>query len=48
VRKLPGLNHLFQTVQTGAISEYAQIAETISPSALETIAAWIEAHGAKP
>lgn len=38
---LPGLNHLFQTAETGAPAEYAGIEETFSPEALETIAAWI-------
>jgi pimeloyl-ACP methyl ester carboxylesterase len=34
-------NHLFQTCETGAISEYNNIEETISPEVLETIANWI-------
>lgn len=38
---LPNLNHLFQTCRTGALSEYMQIEETISPAALETISKWI-------
>ena len=38
---LPGLNHLFQTSETGAPTEYAGIEETFSPEALEKIAAWI-------
>jgi fermentation-respiration switch protein FrsA (DUF1100 family) len=41
VDELPGLNHLFQTAKTGAPAEYAQIEETISPVALEKMAAWI-------
>ncbi|HEY7545261.1 MAG TPA: alpha/beta fold hydrolase [Blastocatellia bacterium] len=41
---LPNLNHLFQTCRTGAISEYAQIEETISPVALNTISNWILKH----
>ncbi len=41
VKELPGLNHLFQTAQTGAISEYARIEETISPTALKIISDWI-------
>jgi uncharacterized protein len=45
--KLPGLNHLFQTCKTGAVSEYARISETISPAALEAISAWIVDHTAK-
>lgn len=39
--ELPGLNHLFQTCNTGALSEYAQIDETIAPVALDKIATWI-------
>ncbi|MCS6862583.1 MAG: alpha/beta fold hydrolase [Abditibacteriales bacterium] len=41
IKEFPGLNHLFQTCQTGAPSEYAQIEETIAPVVLETIASWI-------
>jgi pimeloyl-ACP methyl ester carboxylesterase len=41
---LPGLNHLFQTTKTGAPSEYAQIEETIAPTALQTMGDWIVAH----
>jgi pimeloyl-ACP methyl ester carboxylesterase len=41
VEELPGLNHLFQTAKTGSPSEYAEIEETISPVALETIAGWV-------
>ena len=38
---LPGLNHLFQTANTGAISEYNEISETFSPAALQRITDWI-------
>ena len=38
---LPGLNHLFQTCQTGAISEYAQIEETFNPAAMKLVGDWI-------
>ena len=41
IDKLPGLNHLFQTAQTGAPGEYAAIEETMSPVVLEKIASWI-------
>ena len=41
IRELPSLNHLFQTAETGAVSEYAKIEETISPTALEMIGDWI-------
>jgi len=44
VVKLPGLNHLFQTCKTGSISEYAEIQETISPAALDTMSDWILKH----
>jgi fermentation-respiration switch protein FrsA (DUF1100 family) len=42
VRELPGLNHLFQTSETGAPSEYGLIEETFSPTALEIVGDWIE------
>ena len=41
IRELPKHNHLFQRAQTGTISEYAKIEETISPIALESISQWI-------
>jgi fermentation-respiration switch protein FrsA (DUF1100 family) len=40
--ELPGLNHLFQTSNTGKISEYAKIEETFSPKALEIMGDWIK------
>lgn len=40
-RMLPDLNHLFQTSETGAPSEYAQITETMSPTALAAVSDWI-------
>jgi len=40
-KSFPKLNHLFQTSQTGQISEYAQIDETFSPEVLTTISEWI-------
>jgi len=39
--ELEGLNHILQTAETGLVSEYGQIEETIAPLALETIADWI-------
>jgi uncharacterized protein len=39
---LPGLNHLFQTCQTGALSEYGEIEETMSPAALTMVSEWIK------
>ena len=41
LKVLPGLNHLFQTANTGSPSEYAQIEETFSPAALTVIGDWI-------
>lgn len=41
IDQLPGLNHLFQTAKTGAVSEYAEIEETMSPVAMEKVASWI-------
>lgn len=41
VKELPGLNHLFQTAQTGVPSEYAKIEETISPVAFKIVGDWI-------
>jgi len=41
IKELPGLNHLFQTTQTGVPSEYAKIEETISPVALKIIGDWV-------
>jgi pimeloyl-ACP methyl ester carboxylesterase len=40
-KELPKLNHLFQTCETGALTEYAKIEETFAPAALEEISAWI-------
>lgn len=41
VKELPKLNHLFQTATTGGPHEYAQIEETLAPSALTVISDWI-------
>ncbi len=41
IKELPGLNHLFQTAQTGLSSEYPKVEETISPVALKVISDWI-------
>lgn len=43
-----GLNHLFQHCNTGAVTEYAQIEETMSPQILDMISSWINSlHNAK-
>jgi len=41
VKELPKLNHLFQTCETGAPTEYGKIEETFAPAALEEISGWI-------
>lgn len=40
--EVENLNHLFQTCETGAFAEYAQIEETISPAVLEILRDWIK------
>jgi hypothetical protein len=45
--EMENLNHLFQTCETGAISEYAQIEETISPTVLKILRDWILEFGIK-
>lgn len=44
VKELPGLNHLFQTAETGNLQEYGEIEETFSPQALDLISSWINAR----
>ncbi|MFO1066072.1 MAG: alpha/beta fold hydrolase [Pirellulales bacterium] len=44
ITELPGLNHLFQTSATGAVSQYESIEETISDVALQTMGDWIMVH----
>lgn len=41
VVEMPGLNHLFQDAKTGAIAEYSEIEETMSPVAMDKISSWI-------
>ena len=41
VEVMPGLNHFFQTADTGSPMEYGRIEETFAPVALERIAAWV-------
>jgi pimeloyl-ACP methyl ester carboxylesterase len=45
VSELDGLNHLFQTAETGAVSEYARIEQTFSPEAIDLITEWILERG---
>ena len=48
VVEVPGLNHLFQTAKTGAPSEYGEIEETLSPTALDLITNWILEQAQRP
>lgn len=48
VEVLPGLNHLLQDARTGAVSEYASIPESMSPSAIEKIGDWLGAQLGSP
>lgn len=41
VVELPGLNHLFQRANTGAVSEYGATEETINPEVLKLIINWL-------
>ena len=41
VKELPGLNHLFQSCQTGSPIEYGQIEETLNEAALAVVGDWI-------
>lgn len=41
VRKMPGLNHLFQTCNHCTIQEYVELEETFSPSAIKEINEWL-------
>ncbi|MCB9748723.1 MAG: alpha/beta fold hydrolase [Myxococcales bacterium] len=41
IKRLPGLNHLFQEANTGLPMEYATIEQTMSPQVLELLATWI-------
>jgi fermentation-respiration switch protein FrsA (DUF1100 family) len=41
VKELKDLNHLFQECETGSISEYGKIEQTIAPIALKEILNWI-------
>jgi uncharacterized protein len=44
VRRLPGLNHLFQPAKTGGVEEYETIEQTIAPEALDALATWVTAQ----
>ncbi len=40
VAKLPSLNHVFQTAETGGMEEWGRLPETFAPLALTTISDW--------
>ncbi len=42
IKEIPKVNHLFQTAQTGAVSEYGKIKETINADILKIIGDWLE------
>lgn len=44
VTMLEGLNHMFQTAETGSMQEYAQIEETFDPEAMRLVSDWINAR----
>lgn len=44
VMMLDGLNHMFQTAETGSMMEYAQIEETFDPEAMTVVSDWINAR----
>jgi pimeloyl-ACP methyl ester carboxylesterase len=44
VMELAGMNHLLQDAKTGAPSEYNDIEESISPTALKVITDWLSAN----
>ena len=43
VKELSGLNHIFQTCESGSPILYTTIQETFSPVALQEIGNWIKA-----
>ncbi len=42
IKKIDGVNHMFQHCNTGIVTEYQQIEETISPEVLQEVAKWIK------
>lgn len=48
IRRLPGLNHLFQPAKTGSPAEYAASEITMDPSVLDLVAKWIQERFAAP
>jgi pimeloyl-ACP methyl ester carboxylesterase len=48
LKRLPGLNHLFQPAKTGSPTEYAKIETTMDPLVLDTVTRWITERFAAP
>lgn len=44
IKKIDGVNHMFQHCNTGIVTEYQQIEETISPEVLQEVAKWIKSE----
>lgn len=44
IKKVDGVNHLFQHCTTGNVIEYQQIEETIAPEVLQTLTGWINSE----
>lgn len=44
IEKIDGVNHLFQHCNTGIVTEYQQIEETIAPEVLQVVAKWIKSE----
>ncbi len=42
IKKFEGLNHLFQTAETGDMSEYEEIEETMAEEVMQTIVEWVK------
>lgn len=42
IKKIDGVNHMFQHCNTGIVTEYQQIEETIAPEVLQEVAKWIK------
>ena len=42
IKKVEGVNHLFQHCKTGIVMEYQQIEETMAPEVLGIITEWIK------
>lgn len=42
IKKIDGVNHLFQHCNIGIVTEYQQIEETIAPEVLQEVAKWIK------